>query len=229
MNLSSTLQKISPELILSLADTFIQQQAWEKARMTLITFLDSMPAKWSPLSIEAKGKAVYAVWNHAEKLALTHSVRERVNGSKVQVSFISYSKAMFLMAQIALHEQKIEEAATWNEKGLELEADHPELWIQKGHIYKHLRRFPTAYKAFKHAMNARPWQENTTKAKAARGAGIVLAELHQPQAAIDMLQESLRLDPGNEHTMNELSGLYLERSVTPVPKAVKKPFWKRFK
>lgn len=229
MNLNSTLQSLSPELVLSLAETFIGQKEWDKARISLLTFLDGMHSNWSPLSIGKDGKSSYAVWNKNEKDALCKSVQQRVQTEQVQVNYVSYSKAMYLMGQIAIEEGKLDEATTWNTRALELESDHPVLWIQKGQINKLSRRFPSAFKAYKHALNARPWQDNTTKAQAARGAGIVLAELNQPQAAIDMLQESLKLDPGNEHTMNELSGLYLERSADIPAKSPKKSFWKRFR
>ncbi len=93
-----------------------------------------------------------------------------------------------------------------------LEGDHPELWSQKGVVLAKLKRHSEALDAYTRATTIRDWAPSDQIARGLRGRGVQLVDLGRLDAAEQVLQKSLKLEPDSEVAKNELEYVAQQRS-----------------
>ena len=122
---------------------------------------------------------------------------------------VSYSKRWWQLALVNRKQGLHRNALTCVERGLELEPDHPHLWMQKGLILSETKQYALALTAFETAATARSWASPSVAAWALRQQGYVLIELGRLNEAKAVYGRSLELEPNNETAVREVE--YIER------------------
>lgn len=184
-------------------ESAFSQKRWDEARRLIEKELAAMPSDWSPLC----GKDSFvsgSFWDIEEFSA--YSAHSRVRGETRMIGWISpsFSKRWWQLAVINKEEGKYEEALGCIERGLQLEPDHPYLWVQRGLILCAAARHDEAVFAYQTAASIRIWASPSDRAWALRSQGYALIELGRLAEARSVYARSLELEPDNENAKNEL-------------------------
>lgn len=194
------------------AEGFIAEGDTAEAVAVLQRALVAMPAAWSPTKEDARFLQI-AFWDREEFFA---HVRFYGNPSK-SVAWVnrSYSKAHYMLSAIASKQGHLQEALEYNDRGLRLEADHPDLWCQKGVIFGKLKRHTESFDCYRRAATVRAWATKSQIARALRGQGVQLVDLNRLDEAEDVLRRSLELEPDSDVAKKELEYIAQQREGTP--------------
>ncbi|MGA2877292.1 MAG: hypothetical protein ABSE82_17390, partial [Nitrososphaerales archaeon] len=90
------------------------------------------------------------------------------------------------------------------EKGLEIEPDHPRLWIEKGFLLNRLKHHQEALECYQHAAVVRSWAPKSQIARAFRGKGSSLIDLGRLDEAEIAYRMALELEPDDRKAPKEL-------------------------
>lgn len=202
---------VSSDRLLALAEQKIQRGLLNEARAILLQMVNAMPPGWRPAYKEADGRVKIAFWNQNEYQHYLPYFLERGIGREIVRMYPSYSRAWYLLAHISLEQKDLDSALLYINQALKLEPDHPEILCKKAQIRQYGGCAKEAYELYVNAIYSRAWNSPEIQARAMRGAGIVLEELGNLEAASVMFKKSLELEPGNQLAMNELSHIYLHR------------------
>ena len=193
----------------SIAAALSQNRA-EDARRLIEQELASMPANWKPLQEDDK-EVRGAFWDQDEFLAYVGKRRADDEKSIVWTT-VSFSKLWWQLADVNISEGRFDNAVVCVEKGLELEPDHPVLWIERGYIFNRIGRHQEALEAYRTAATVRQWAQPAVIARALRGQGSALIDLRKFSEARNVYDASLELDPENESAHKELE--YIDQALT---------------
>ncbi len=218
---------ITAESLLTLAETNISRGLLAEAEEALQRLVKQTPSKWQSAAKLPDGNIQIAFWNEQEYHDYLLYFKEQQVGKVLTHVYPSYAKAYYLLSALAVEQKDLSRASVYINRALELEPDHPEILCEKALIMNHLGHLKDAYELYVNAVYSRAWNSNMIQAKAMRGAGIVLEELGNLDAAAVMLKKSLQLEPANQVAMNELSHIYLQRMTQQNNhSAVTRPWWK---
>jgi len=186
---------------------------WDEARCLVETDLAAIPDGWSPLAdFEPDGERGRVIrgsfWDPGEFQAYLLHVRGLGGSTSVYWMGPSYSQRWWQLAVVNREEGKYEEAIRCIEQGLQLEPDHPYLWVQWGLILCAMAHYDEALFAHQTAETVRTWSPDSVKAWALRSQGYVLIELGRLSEAKSAYARSLALEPDNGNARNELD--YIE-------------------
>ena len=188
----------------------LSQNRMRDARELIEQALSSMPPHWKP--VEEDDKQVRgAFWDQDEFLAYVGRHRSD-NEKSIFWTTISFSKLWWQLADVNISEGRFDNAVVCVEKGLELEPDHPILWIERGYIFNRLGRHQEALEAYRTAASVRQWAQPAVTARALRGQGSALIDLGQLSEARNVYNASLELDPESESAHKEL--VYIDQALT---------------
>lgn len=179
---------------------------WHQAQELIERALAAMPTDWQPIRKTEAG-IEGAFWDAAEFRAFINHHRGAVEDSIFWMKW-SYSKLWWQLAVVNRSQGLRDNALICIEKGLELEPDHPYLWIQRGLVLSEAGRFQDALGAYQTASVVRIWSSPSVIAWALRTQGYALIELGRLTEAETVYRRSLELDPGNKVAENELD--YIE-------------------
>jgi tetratricopeptide (TPR) repeat protein len=193
----------------SIAAALSQNRA-EDARRLIEQELASMPANWKPLQEDDK-EVRGAFWDQDEFLAYVGKRRADDEKSIVWTT-VSFSKLWWQLADVNVSEGRFDNAVVCVENGLELEPDHPILWIERGYIFNCLGRHQEALEAYRTAATVRQWAQPAVTARALRGQGSALIDLGQFSEARNVYNASLELNPESESAHKELE--YIDQALT---------------
>jgi tetratricopeptide (TPR) repeat protein len=185
----------------SIAIALSQNRAVD-ARRLIEQELASMPANWKPLQ-EGDKEVRGAFWDQDEFLAYVGRHRSD-NEKSIFWTTVSFSKLWWQLADVNISEGRFDNAAVCIEKGLDLEPDHPILWIERGYIFNRIGRHQEALEAYRTAATVRQWAQPAITARALRGQGSALIDLEQFSEARNVYNASLELDPESESAPKEL-------------------------
>lgn len=187
----------------SVIEDAFRHERWDEARCLIESALAAMPVGWSPLT-ETDRFINGAFWDRGEFLAYSRHVRD--HGEVKSINWIgpSYSKRWWQLAVINRMQRKHEEAIDCIGRGLQLEPDHPYLWVQRGLILCAMARYDEALFSYQTAESIRVWSADSVKAWALRSRGYVLIELGRLSEAKNAYVRSLELEPDNENAEHEL-------------------------
>jgi tetratricopeptide (TPR) repeat protein len=181
----------------------------EDARELIEQALSSMPPHWKPL--EEDDKAIRgAFWDQDEFVAYVGSHRSD-NEKSIFWTTVSFSKLWWQLAGVNISEDRFDNATVCIEKGLELEPDHPMLWIERGYIFNRIGRPQEALEAYRKATTVRRWAQPAVAARALRGQGSALIDLGQFAEARNVYNAALELDPTSQSAHKELE--YIEQAL----------------
>jgi tetratricopeptide (TPR) repeat protein len=174
-----------------------------------------MPPDWKPEHSEQDHIAI-AFWDVEEFLAYIH-YHKRIGGDRNIVWVLpSYPKAWYLLAFMAVERQDWTGALEAIDQALALDPNHPVPMCEKAMILARIKRNEEAYELYKKAESVRPWTPPSIRAKALRGAGVVLIDLGRLDEARTMLKRSLALDPNSNLAQSELTYIdHLQRGGKP--------------
>lgn len=220
----------SPETLLILAESKLRQRDYMRAEHFLQRLIDTCPDDWQAQYKSPNGNIEYAFWDVQEFEAYLPYFHKHELGKEVDWVGPSYSRAYYHFSNIFLEQKQYKQALAYVNEGLILEPDHPELLCHKALILRCMDQLRDAYDLYIHALHVRPWTPAGVKARAMRGAGVLLSEFGKLEAAANMLKSSLELDPGNPTAMNELSHIFLkcktQRTHTKHNAGPAKAWWK---
>ena len=168
-----------------------------------------MPANWKPLQEDDK-EVRGAFWDQNEFFAFVGSHRSD-NEKSIFWTTVSFSKLWWQLADVNISEDRFDNAAVCIEKGLELEPDHPVLWIERGYIFNRIGHHQEALEAYRTAASVRQWAQPAVTARALRGQGSALIDLGQLSEARNVYNASLELDPESESARKELE--YIDQAL----------------
>ena len=183
-------------------DDAISNKRWPEARNLIEKALALMPPDWHPLT-ETDDWVSGAFWDSAEFSAYSKRFGPPQDKSIMWIS-PSYSRLWWRLAVTNSSEGLETNALTCLDRALELEPDHPLLWIDRGYILNRMERHSEALAAYQTAAVIRTWAPDTVVARALRGQGHALIELGQLTEAHVVYLRSLELVPGNETAEKEL-------------------------
>jgi tetratricopeptide (TPR) repeat protein len=168
------------------------------------------PAGWKPLD-EDEETIRGTFWDQDEFFAYVTSHESHQEKSIIWKTAVSFSKLWWQLAGINIAEERFDNALVCIAQGLELEPDHPVLWIERGYIFNRIGRHRDALEAYRMATTVRPWAPRTVTARALRGQGHALIELARFSEAKDVYAASLELDPESESAHKELE--YIDQAL----------------
>lgn len=113
-------------------------------------------------------------------------------------------KAFYWLAYIASEWNDLDQALRYINDGLTLDASRPQMICEQGYILGGLHRPAEALDSYLRVTSARQWTSERAKARAFRGQGYALIELHRLDEAEIAFKESLKIQPDNELALNEL-------------------------
>ncbi len=180
----------------------LSQNRMRDARELIEQALSSMPLHWKPLAEDDK-EIRGAFWDQNEFLAYVGSHRSD-NEKSIFWTTVSFSKLWWQLADVNISEDRFDNAAVCIERGLELEPDHPVLWIERGYFFNRIGRHQEALEAYRTAASVRQWAQPAVKARALRGQGSALIDLGRLSEARNVYNASLELDPESESARKEL-------------------------
>ena len=183
-------------------DDAISNKRWPEARILIEKALALMPPDWHPLS-ETDGWISGAFWDTSEFSAYSNRFGPRRNKSIMWIN-PSYSRLWWQLAIANSSEGLETNALTCLDRGLELEPNHPQLWIERGYILNRMGCHAEALAAYQTAAVIRTWAPDAVVARALRGQGYALIDLGQLTEARVAYLRSLELVPGNETAEREL-------------------------
>jgi tetratricopeptide (TPR) repeat protein len=199
------------------ADKFAAEGRWSEARTVLENAIRAVPVGWKPVSENSESVRI-AFWDEDEFLTYTEAAQTEKNVVWVGES---YSKAWYRLADIAVEEQRLDNALLCVESGLTLEPDHPGLWIEKGYILNRFRRHDEALYCYEKAATIRDWATTAQVTRAWRGQGAALIDLSRLDDAEAAFRRSLELEPNNETAEHELEYIRQQKQDTtneqPIP------------
>jgi len=187
----------------------ISQNRDSDARDLIERALALMPANWKPLD-EDEGTIRGAFWDEDEFLAYVRSQRND-NKKRIVCTTVSFSKLWWQLAMMNISAERLDNTLVCIAKGLELEPDHPVLWIGRGYTLNRIGRHQEALEAYRIAATVRPWTPQRVTARALRGQGSALIDLARFSEAKDAYNASLELDPESELANKELG--YIEQAL----------------
>jgi tetratricopeptide (TPR) repeat protein len=197
-----------PELRESIAAAISQNRNGD-ARELIKQALAFMPANWKPLD-EDEETIRGTFWDRDEFLAFVGIYSDKQK-TILWTTAVSFSKLWWQLAVMNLSEERLDNALVCIAKGLELEPDHPVLWIERGHTFNRIGRHQEALEAYRIATTIRPWTPRRVTARALRGQGSALIDLARFSEAKDVYNASLELDPESELAHKELE--YIEHAL----------------
>lgn len=187
----------------------LSQNRMRDARDLIERELASMPANWKPF--EEDDKQIHgAFWDQDEFLAYVGK-RRSDDEKSIFWTTVSFSKLWWQLADVNVSEGRFDNALVCVEKGLELEPDHPILWIERGYIFNRLGRHRDALEAYRTAATTRQWVPPAVTARALRGQGSALIDLGRFSEARGVYNASLELDPKSESAHKELE--YIDQAL----------------
>ena len=187
----------------------LRQNRAKDARDLIEQELASMPANWKPLEEDDK-QVRGAFWDQDEFLAYVGR-RRSDNEKSIFWTTVSFSKLWWQLADVNVSEGRFDNALVCVEKGLELEPDHPILWIERGYIFNRLGRHQEALEAYRTAATVRQWAPPAVTARALRGQGSALIDLGRFSEARGVYDASLEFDPKSESARKELE--YIDQAL----------------
>lgn len=205
----------SSEDFVRTAGILIQQGQRAKAEGVLKEGLSRMPADWKP-EYSASDHIAFAFWDLQEFLA--YIPYQKTTGDERKLVWIapSYSKAWHLLAFIAVERGDWAGALEAIDQALALEPDHPAAMCEKAMILDRMNRHEEAYELCMKAASIRPWMPRPVRARALRGAAIILIDLGRLIEARTILKLSLALEPDNDLARSELAYIdHLRRGGRP--------------
>ena len=187
----------------------LRQNRMRDARELIEQALSSMPPHWRPLEEDDK-EVRGAFWDQDEFLAYVGRHRSD-NEKSIFWTTVSFSKLWWQLAEVNISEDRFDNAAVCIERGLELEPDHPVLWIERGYIFNRIGRHQEALEAYRTAATVRQWAQPAVTARALRGQGSALIDLGQFSEARGDYNASLELDPESKSAHKELE--YIDQAL----------------
>ena len=187
----------------------LSQNRMRDARELIEQALSSMPPHWRPLEEDDK-EVRGAFWDQDEFLAYVGRHRSD-NEKSIFWTTVSFSKLWWQLAEVNISKDRFDNAAVCIERGLELEPDHPVLWIERGYIFNRIGRHQEALEAYRTAASVRQWAQPAVTARALRGQGSALIDLGQLSEARNVYNASLELDPESESAHKELE--YIDQAL----------------
>ncbi len=175
----------------------------DEAKRLIETVLAAMPKGWSPLSEGNRG-IDGTFWDEDEFRAYSEHCHSLGESRTIFWMGPSYSKRWWQLAVINKNKQNYQEAIDCIERGLQLEPDHPYLWMQRGLVHSCMTRYDEALFAYQMAESVRPWSPSEVRAWSLRSQGHALIELSRLSEAKQVYARSLELEPGDENAENEL-------------------------
>lgn len=216
------------EEMLKKAEELIGRNEYQKAENLLQAIVKDIPSDWKHFRQISVNAWEYAFWDNQEREAFLPFFEEHYKDAQLSDVHPSFSKVYYHLAFLAFEQDNAKKALSYIDAGLSLEPDHPSLLCEKALILHHSGSLDKAYELYVKAVYTRPWMPKMIRAKALRGAAIILVEKNRLDAAANMLKKSLELDPGNQLAMNELSNIYLLRmeSFNKDKEQTNTPWWK---
>lgn len=182
----------------------MKEQRWGIARELLQKTIASMPPDWC--AIREENRQIYGTfWDRDEFMAYVDHFRSQTKKLILWTS-PSFSKMYAWLADVNLSEGRSDDALLANEKGLALQPDHPLLWIQKGYLFNRAARHADALAAYRTASTIREWTPASVLARAFRGQGSTLIDLHRLPEAKEAYVRSLQFAE-SELARKELEGI----------------------
>lgn len=195
----------------------------DEAATLLTKLLLRMPKGWKPLRGESTGDC-RAFWSFEEFSMYVDHHKAELDGSDKLFLYdsVSYSKAFYLLACFALEAKEPVAALGWVNAGLKLEPDHPDLLSEKGLIVHTQGRHDEAVALYQQAATSRTWATSGQRARAMRGAAVVLIDEGRLDAAESYLRRSLEHEPQSQVALRELRYIeYLRSGGCPVSMEVR--------
>ena len=193
------------KITLNVTDRVVRQLRRERKfsdiRLLLGDATHRMPQSWKPIR-ESAGFVERAFWDISEYLAF--GARYQDQRDRIKWTPGSYSKAWFQLADVAVEEEQLDSALRYVDLGLELEADHPELWNLKGLILNRTKQHEEALTCYRRAAMVREWAPEWQVARAYRGQGATLIDLGRLDEAEAAFLLSQELEPDNDVAKKEL-------------------------
>ena len=115
-----------------------------------------------------------------------------------------YPSAALMLGSYAVEYRRYDEAVRVLERGLTFQPDNVSLLMERGQAFLGLRRPADALGSFEAALSSRQMDARDVRSRALRARGVALIDLHRLDDAEASLNASLRLDPNNAATQNEL-------------------------
>jgi len=201
-----------PEALFNQAVLLLSQHKISDARVALNRILAGMPPGWQPVRENAGGVAI-SYWDQQEFLECSMHDSQRYKKT-VSWTPLSYTRAWYLVAFLAIEDKQGAEAERAIDQALTLEPDRALLLNEKATI---LQQLPARlndslaynHKAIDSQRCASAAAHKADLSRAWRSLGVALIDLGRFDEADAALGESLKIDPGNRMTINEL--VYLEK------------------
>jgi tetratricopeptide (TPR) repeat protein len=203
----------------------IESELWDDARVAIEDSLAAMPADWKPIQRDVGdgSKLFCSFWDDEEFMSFVANSGKPATENSVLWTDVSYSKRWWQLALVNYKQGHYRNALTCVERGLELEPDHPYLWMQRGHILSETKQYAQALTAFETAATARSWASPSITAWALRQQGYVLIELDRLDAAKAAYMRSLELEQNNETAAHQLE--YIRRVLQECENKAKQLPW----
>ncbi len=200
----------SPETQFEKAVVLAHQRNIPQARALLLQVAAGMPRGWQPVR-EGTSDVMIAYWDEQEFMELSQRDSQRYK-KPVSWTAFSYSRVWYVLAFIAIEDKQVAEAEHAIDQALALEPDRALLLNEKATILQQIR--PNDSLAYNHkAIDSQHCASvpahKTNLSRAWRSLGVSLIDLGRFDEADSALGESLKVDPGNRATINEL--VYLEK------------------
>jgi tetratricopeptide (TPR) repeat protein len=187
-------------------ETAIQSEHWEDARIAIEKSLADMPPDWKPIrrGVGDESTLICSFWDNAEFMSFVANRTQLDAEMSVLWSDVSYSKRWWKLALVNRKQGLYRNALTCIERGLELEPDHPHLWVQKGLILIDSKQYAQALTAFETATTVRSWASPSVVGWSLRQQGYALIELGRLNEAQVVYWRSLELEPNSSIAAQEL-------------------------
>ncbi len=202
----------SPEDLFGKAVVLAHQHNTPEARALLLQLAAGMPPGWQPIN-EGTNNVSIAYWDQPEFLECSQLDSQRYKKPVLWTAF-SYTRVWYVLAFVAIEDKQVAEAEHAIDQALALEPDRALLLNEKATILQQSPARMSEGLAYNHkaidsqrCVSAAARKANLSRAL--RSLGVSLIDLGRFDEADSALSESLKVDPGNSTTMNEL--VYLEK------------------
>jgi len=155
---------------------------------------------------EKDGNLFIKFWDQEAYMHFGSWILTQGDGKKNNLYWVvnAYPRAYYYLGYIHSEEGDYQKAIELFDEGLRLESTNPNFKLEKAAAYHSMGDYKKAVLFYDQVQEVGPYVNNRLKGKALRGKGVSLTDLNKFASAEKVLKESLKYDPENEITMNEL-------------------------
>ena len=177
---------------------FKEKNNWDNIFNDLNSVYSHIPSVGYLNSFEENNKYYHKFWDQEEFASYCHYIEEINANTDVVWIENANPKCCYSLAIICIERGDFKAATEFLEKGIELEPDNPMLLSEMGLLFGEIGTntgnrdfYNKAIYFYDKALNSRPFNTDSKKARALRGIGFILIELGEYEKAKDVYEASL--------------------------------------